>query len=59
MGFIYAFQRNRARPIIVPGDIFIQKNQKYVYIPLGLTFILTLVLFLIINNIRVRMGIEF
>lgn len=59
MGFIYALQRNRARPIIVPGDIYIQKNQKYVYIPLGFTFVLTLILFLILNNIRIRMGIEF
>ena len=59
MGFVYALQTNKARPIIVPGDIYIQKNQKYVYIPLGLTFVLALVFFLILNNIRIRMGIEF
>lgn len=59
MGFIYALQRNRARPIIIPGDIYVQKNQKSIYIPLGLTFVLTLLLFLILNNIRIKMGVEF
>ncbi|MBN1969281.1 MAG: DUF2905 family protein [Candidatus Delongbacteria bacterium] len=59
MGFIYALQRNRAQPIVIPGDIYIHKNQKYIYIPLGLTFVLTLIFFLVFNNIRKRWGIEF
>lgn len=59
VAFIYALQSRRFSPIIVPGDIYIVKGQKRVYIPLGLSFIMTLVIFLILNNIRKRMGIEF
>lgn len=59
MALIYALQRNKGKPIIAPGDIYIQKNQKYVYIPLGLSLILTILAFLIFNNIRIKWGIEF
>ncbi len=59
IAFIYALQRQRGIPVIVPGDIFVQKEGKKIYIPLGLSFILTLVLFLILNNIRKRLGVEF
>ena len=59
MGFIYALQSRRSIPVMVPGDIYISKGQKKIYIPLGLTFILTLIIFLILNNIRLKMGVEF
>ena len=59
IAFIYALQRKRGIPVIVPGDIYIRKEQKYVYIPLGMSLILTLILFLIFNNIRIKMGVEF
>lgn len=58
IAFIYALQRQKSIPAIVPGDILILKGQKRIYIPLGLSFIITLIVFLILNNIRVRMGIE-
>ena len=59
MGFIYALQSRRSIPVVIPGDIFISKGQKKIYIPLGLTLVLTLIIFLILNNIRKKMGIEF
>lgn len=59
MGFIYLLQRKRAMPIIVPGDIYIHQAQKFIYIPLGLTFILTLVVYLILKSIAKQLGVEF
>lgn len=59
IAFIYALQRQKGIPVIVPGDILILRANKKIYIPLGMSFIITLILFLILNNIRVKMGVEF
>lgn len=59
IAFIYALQRRSGAPVIIPGDIFIQKGERQIYIPLGSSFVLTLIFFLILNNIRQRLGVEF
>jgi len=59
ISFVYALQRKRAMPVIVPGDIYIPKGQGHIYIPLGLTTILTLISFLIIKNLAEKFGVEF
>lgn len=59
MAFIYALQSRRSIPVIIPGDILILKGQRNIYIPLGMTFVISLIFFLILNNIRLKMGIQF
>lgn len=59
VAFIYALQRQSGTPVIIPGDIYIQNGARRIYIPLGSSFVLTLVLFLILNSIRKRLGVEF
>jgi len=50
--FIYAIQRRGAIPFTLPGDIYIHIGQKKIYIPLGSSLIITIILFLILNRFR-------
>lgn len=51
VAFIYALNRRFAKPpIVIPGDIYISKAAKKIYIPLGSSLILTIILFLILRR---------
>jgi hypothetical protein len=47
MAFVYALSRKAGVPLVLPGDVYISNGTNKVYIPLGTTFIITLILFLI------------
>lgn len=48
MVLLYALIYKAGVPFLLPGDIYIHKGQRRIYIPLGTTLIITLVLFLIL-----------
>ncbi len=51
VAFIYGLQSRSVEPIIVPGDIYVKKGLKGIYIPLGSSLLLTIVLFLIFKKL--------
>lgn len=50
IGLIYALMRNSGIPKLVPGDIYINKAGKQIYIPLGASLIITTIIFLILYS---------
>jgi len=57
MAFIFALQKKGGNPIIIPGDIYIRKNQKYIYIPISSTFLLTLIIYIILSSLKRKFGL--
>lgn len=47
VAFIYGLQSRLSEPIIIPGDVYIRKGTKGVYIPIGSSIALTIILFLL------------
>ena len=54
LGFIYAFAAKTGPPFVLPGDIYIHKAAKRIYIPLGSAAILTVVIYLILRGLMNR-----
>ena len=47
VGVIFALARKSGPPVLLPGDIYISKGTR-VYIPLGASLIITIILFAIL-----------
>ena len=45
VALLYALMRNSGIPKLVPGDIYIQKAGRKIYIPIGASFIATSLIF--------------
>lgn len=48
VGLIYALTRRSGIPKLVPGDIFIAKAGRTIYVPLGASLIITSIIFAIL-----------
>jgi hypothetical protein len=51
IGFVYALQRKLSSPIIVPGDLYIRKPTRSLYIPFGSSIVITVIIFLIFRKL--------
>lgn len=51
IGFIYALQRKLSSPIIIPGDLYIKKPTRSLYIPFGSSIVVTIVIFSIFRKL--------
>lgn len=50
IALIYALMRKSGVPKLVPGDIYINKAGRQIYIPVGASFILTTIIFIILYS---------
>lgn len=50
VAFIYALQKKAGVPFLIPGDLYFHKGARKIYIPLGSSLILTIILFLILRR---------
>ena len=50
--YVYATKGGGEVPWLLPGDFYIHKGTKRIYIPLGSSLIITIILFLILNGLR-------
>ena len=41
-----------------PGDIFMKKGSRTMYIPVGSAFFLTIILYILLNMLKKKAGIE-
>lgn len=49
LALVYSFAGKSANPLIVPGDIYIVKAGKRLYIPISSSLIITIILFLLLR----------
>lgn len=54
IGLLYLYASKGGIPWTLPGDLLIVKGQRTIYIPLGTSLIITVLLFLILNRIKPR-----
>jgi hypothetical protein len=47
---MYYLNYRSGRPIVIPGDIYFRRGQRMIYFPLGSSFVLALVLFLLFKR---------
>ena len=50
VALLYGLMRNTGIPKLVPGDIYIKKAGRQIYIPLGASFIITSIIFAILYS---------
>ena len=54
IGLLYMFASKGGVPWMLPGDIYIAKGTRNIYIPLGTSLIITVLIFLILNHLKPR-----
>jgi hypothetical protein len=50
VAFMYMLFYRGGQPVIIPGDIYIKKSPRTIYIPTGGAFVLALILFLLLKR---------
>jgi hypothetical protein len=51
--FMYYLSQRGGQPPIIPGDIYIKKGPRTIYIPTGSSFIIAAILFLLLRKLVV------